>query len=405
MSTETGTRPELVDYLARVRAALADLPGDELAEVMEDVEPHVIEVFDEAGTGEEVVRRLGTPEAYAAELRAAGGYPPPFTDVLTPARRTWSARYAFWMTGFTTAVAFVTGLANFGGGGGAKFAPLIGFAILLAPALWSIFTGAVRRADIEALPEYRFALRKGRGLVAVLPEPVLAYFRSLRPAWWLVRVLLVAVAVLAARSSSAVPVLLVAVLVSWAGPRSRTDRRFLPVSVVANAFLTGVVLALVATVLFGASSSARGDYGYYPGPPVGLTHDGDYLSNVYAVDGDGKAIPEFYLYDENGNPLNVRVDTCGDGRYREPLYRNRFPLPEVDYRDGRCVESTGLPFVPLPPNPSGGRAPSATSPTTAPSITTTPSVTATPSAPTTAPTTTAPTTTAPTTTAPPTTTG
>ena len=37
------------DYLRRVRAALADLPADEVAEVMEDLEAHVAEFFAEAG--------------------------------------------------------------------------------------------------------------------------------------------------------------------------------------------------------------------------------------------------------------------------------------------------------------------------------------------------------------------
>lgn len=62
---------QISDYLGRVRAALADLPADARDELLEDLPDHLTEVLaEDAGT---LTERLGEPEAYAAELRAAAG--------------------------------------------------------------------------------------------------------------------------------------------------------------------------------------------------------------------------------------------------------------------------------------------------------------------------------------------
>jgi hypothetical protein len=66
-------------YLAQVGAALADLPEAERAELLAEVEEHLTETVreldaraDDAG----LVARLGSPLAYAAELRAGAGLAP-----------------------------------------------------------------------------------------------------------------------------------------------------------------------------------------------------------------------------------------------------------------------------------------------------------------------------------------
>src|SRR5262245_35034738 len=62
---------QISDYLDRVRLALADLPPDVRDELLEDLPDHLAEVLaEDAGT---LTERLGEPEAYAAELRAAAG--------------------------------------------------------------------------------------------------------------------------------------------------------------------------------------------------------------------------------------------------------------------------------------------------------------------------------------------
>jgi hypothetical protein len=73
---------EIVAYVEGVRQALADLPEATRQELLEDLPEHLAEVRAEAqGT---LLERLGTPAAYAAELRATagfvGGFPDPPTD-------------------------------------------------------------------------------------------------------------------------------------------------------------------------------------------------------------------------------------------------------------------------------------------------------------------------------------
>ncbi|GLW94554.1 DUF1700 domain-containing protein [Actinokineospora globicatena] len=361
MNAETETRPGLADYLDRVRRALADLPADEVTEVMEDVEPHVTEVFAEAGDADEVTRRLGTPEAYAAELRAAGGYPPPEP---APGRARWAARYTLWITLVVAVVAFGTGTIALSGVNG-QFAALGVFAIFALPALLWLFSGKVRPADVEGLAEYRYAQRKGSALVDRLPSKVVDYLRSLRPAWWLVRVLLVVLAIAIGSTETAIVLLVVVALVSWAEPRSRSDRRLVPVVVAANACLAGVVVVGLLTVLFSSGGPSPRQASY--NDVSGLYYDGNYVQNVYAVDAQGKAIPEFYLYDEDGSPIKLYSRACYDSRDNEPDYDNKFPLPHVEYRGGTCLVEPGLPFVPLPPGATKSVAPSASgsAPTTA----------------------------------------
>jgi hypothetical protein len=79
---------EIAEYVAGVREALADLPEATREELLEDLPEHLAEVRAE-GSGT-LFERLGTPSAYAAELRATagfvGGFPdPPPSKWVTPA--------------------------------------------------------------------------------------------------------------------------------------------------------------------------------------------------------------------------------------------------------------------------------------------------------------------------------
>ena len=60
---------DVATYAATVRAQLADLPAMERDVLLEDLEQHLAEVAAE-GEGS-LVDRLGPPEDYAVELRAA----------------------------------------------------------------------------------------------------------------------------------------------------------------------------------------------------------------------------------------------------------------------------------------------------------------------------------------------
>ncbi|MEA2684553.1 MAG: hypothetical protein QOK05_2881 [Chloroflexota bacterium] len=66
------SQPEsIVVYASAVRAALAGLPEEHREVLLEDLEDHLSEIDAESGGSLE--ERLGTPEAYAAELRSAYG--------------------------------------------------------------------------------------------------------------------------------------------------------------------------------------------------------------------------------------------------------------------------------------------------------------------------------------------
>ncbi|AKT50180.1 hypothetical protein [Arsenicicoccus sp. oral taxon 190] len=64
---------EIRDYVTRVRRALDDLRADDLDELTVGMEADLAEIRSEAGS---LLARLGEPEDYAVELRAAAGLPP-----------------------------------------------------------------------------------------------------------------------------------------------------------------------------------------------------------------------------------------------------------------------------------------------------------------------------------------
>ncbi len=62
---------DVATYAASVRAALSDLPPDQADVLLEDLEDHLREVATDAGGS--LAERLGPPDQYARELRAAYG--------------------------------------------------------------------------------------------------------------------------------------------------------------------------------------------------------------------------------------------------------------------------------------------------------------------------------------------
>ena len=88
MTTTTALPPEAEAYLAKVREALADLPGDEREDLLAEVRDSLSEAGEAGGS---ILARLGPPEAFAAELREAAGLHP--TEQLAGqarARTAWS---------------------------------------------------------------------------------------------------------------------------------------------------------------------------------------------------------------------------------------------------------------------------------------------------------------------------
>ena len=90
------TTAHVTEYAAAVRAALADVPEPDRTELLEDLEDHLGEIAVEST--ESLTARLGTPEAYAAELRSAYTSTPlpkaqPKRDLFSLARDDYRRRF------------------------------------------------------------------------------------------------------------------------------------------------------------------------------------------------------------------------------------------------------------------------------------------------------------------------
>lgn len=78
-------------YLEAVRAHLGGSQSPEVAELLDDLQQHLIEVAAEHDGP--LTDRLGTPERYAEELRASAGLPPG-SEQQTRVQQAWSAALA-----------------------------------------------------------------------------------------------------------------------------------------------------------------------------------------------------------------------------------------------------------------------------------------------------------------------
>ncbi|SDL44241.1 hypothetical protein SAMN04488074_11119 [Lentzea albidocapillata subsp. violacea] len=351
-------------YLTGMRAALDDLPPNEVAEIMEDVEAHIAELSSELGENETLEQRLGPPEQYALELRQAAGYPPRTErlPVTTKKQLLTRPRAAAWGLAAATGITLLAGAA-------ALREP----AILLLPAVILVLSLALvndrgpAQQEIMNLPE---TIRLKKWLT---PEPgtpaerAITYLRSLQPAWWLARAGLLGLGavLLAGRDILGfLAIAAVAVVSVFAGPRAKVDRRWLWFSLPASALAVGLLLQVIDTtadqLAYKSSPSS------YSGPIL-QTYE-----NIYVYDENGKLLSNVTLYDQDGRPINAREGYTGcfePGNGREPVIpANRYPRPQVDYENGRCY--TVEPTVTAPsstsstaPPSSGSATPSSVPPT------------------------------------------
>lgn len=359
----TAPNPIVVrEYLARVRTALADLPSGELDEVLDDVRPHLAEIAVELGDGAKLaamIERLGTPESYAAELRAAGDYPPPapVQEAATSGKAgTFLLRIAVWSVPLCALLAFVAAFALLDY---RNDAPLDVLFLFVTPILaWAVWY--VTRRGIDAAGEL-VEVRKLRALATSTGDGALAktvgYLRSLMPAWWLIAgltIAVVAVVMLRWMHMSLFALLLLGAMVPvvvWAGPRASVDRRWLWAVVPLSAFALGSGIGLVNGAVGQLSNQdyAYAGYGGYPQDPSyedGLRYSGRSVHNIYAFDAKGRPLSEVYLFDQAGRPIELPRQECdpsGHEKYREGDSDNVFPHPSIEI-NGSGVE-LGDPYM------------------------------------------------------------
>ncbi len=273
MTTEADT------YLARVRAALADLPPVQRDDLLEDLPGHLEETLAEVGGPLE--RTLGTPEAYAAELRAS------LPDRAQEPVVATSRRLDVWLESAVRA--------------GAR--------------------GRERLTAGVADQPY------GRQLLAFLPE--------LRPGWWVLRgYLLVAVPALVLGASGLgllfVPRLFGSDLLGFAVALAavvasvRLGRRSAGLSVEGRRLVVAGNVALVAVCAALVGEGGRptlapddqfvyaSDTSYLQGPNGGI-------SNLYAFDADGRPLTGVQLFDQDGRPIDSLLVQAPDGSCAEQV--------------------------------------------------------------------------------------
>ncbi|MEV4276976.1 HAAS signaling domain-containing protein [Actinoplanes xinjiangensis] len=315
---------EIAVYVEGVREALAGLPAATRDELLEDLPEHLAEVLAEGGGS--LYERLGPPAAYAAELSASAG--------------------------FTTAT------------------PPAGERSRIAE------TAARHRARIDRV------LRR----VDERTGPVLGYARAseflalLRPAWWVLRGYLAAMAVafmlhdhdtplgLLPRAGdddlAAILLLSLGILGSiWLGRRAQPAGSW-PWRL--QRLGTGFLVIFAVVGFFEVDSAAQRDYYYtvdYTDPRPEPLSD---VRDVFVYDAEGRLLVGVQLYDQNGQPIRLGEPTCYD--------EHGSPVPIVNpgypYCPGQAPFQAGEPSLSTAPStgPSAGAAEQPSGTPTTPAI-------------------------------------
>lgn len=333
----TATRPEVEAFVAEVRARLADLSDEEREELLGGLEA---DLSDQLADGS----ALGDPSSYAAELRAAAGFP-----VRARSRR------------------------------------LRGVAPTL-PTVASLEEGLDRARDGF------LTLVRQRGWTQQAWDVV----EAVRPAWWVLRAW-VAVTLLDQWSgpweyvtllpSLGVPLLgpalllavaAVSVLVGldrlWPGSGPRRPLLARLVLVALN------VVAVLAPLGFAVQTPTQGDpqwagynAGYRDGArQPGLRLDSDEVRNLFVYNANGRLVQGAQIFRGSGEPLALRPQDAHTGRGEDRLVGcgwfngttelfNVFPLAQRPQLRGSCLDEPGrrdpggppvdaeAPFAQVPP--------------------------------------------------------
>ncbi|MDT0275672.1 HAAS signaling domain-containing protein [Blastococcus goldschmidtiae] len=311
---------EVRAYARQVRTALADVPSERLAELLEDLEEHLVEVAAEGG--EPLALRLGPPAEYAAELRRAAGLAEP-AEHATPADASWNAGLAAHLDRLTATP---------------QYAAVRDFLPELRPAWW--------------------VLRAWAPLVAVdavffggtsFPVPSLGL-------------------------SPLVGLVVTGAVIAWSvrrGLRVRQDPDLADprLALVVNGALA--VATLVALVAVADQPEPAMAYSPYPDQPAAeLAHeDGTAITNIHPYSSTGEPLEGVLLYDQDGRPIdNLATYTAEGGEVQRldqdpPAPANAFPQEQqvLTFDDrGNPVwvrPNTGPSASPSPSAPAGERVP------------------------------------------------
>jgi uncharacterized membrane protein len=369
--------PAAEEYLAGVRAALADLPAPEVGEILDEVRAHLADLTAELGGSADLAAltaRLGLPSEYAAELRAAAGYAPAAPDAGSPGHAL--ARLAVAALVAATVLVVLGFVAR---------EPVILLLAFLAGALGLLLVGREGSAvpSVAALPEVR-RFADGLPAAGASPGTVAGFVASLQPAWWVIRAIVAAVLVVEVFVGGDLPAVLLVALVAvpvsvWVGYRSKRDRRWLWAVVPLN---TLAAVLLPAGILL--SSPSPVPESYPSAYQMGLWQDSErQIRDIRPVDAAGNPLTGVYLFDQDGMP----IDTSGGYECSEadgdadPDSTSAYPRGTWEYnpRTGRCRHVPPGPLVVAVPTTSAPGAGSATAvPTPGPAVESVPPAPSTP---------------------------
>lgn len=320
--TEAARAEEIAEYLQAVQAATRDLPPAQRQELLDDLATHLAEVAAESSVP--LRQRLGPPEQYAAELRAAASGDPESAEV----RPSYTQRLR---------------------------------------TRWQRLRARLSRLDQRLGPWLGY-------------ERITEYARLLVPAWWLLRGYLAAMLVVHLLDHSGQLGLLprlggstlagLAILAGfivgsvWLAHRtprwSRWPRRV-------------VMLGSTLVVLFGVNGFLDLDFQQRYGPPTfyrEVVYDNPYqeISDVYVIDEHGQLLTEVTLVDQHGRPIDI--GWCDDYSWEEwPEEESRWRGPDgepmVSYP--RCPDQLPWWLSVLPaPSPHPAPSPGAVVPSPSP---------------------------------------
>jgi hypothetical protein len=263
--------PAAAAYLAELERELADIPHEERADLLEEVEASLVEA------GDDPVADLGTPARFAAELRASAGLPPRPAQPAPHQEPLWTRLKRDPRT-----------------------QAALGTARELAPIWW---------------------LLRGVLVVALLSVGVGSHYREIVPVLTgepAVDVLLLAL----------IPVASVAI--GLAGRRHRFPLR--PLGIAINLALAACLLLVPGLIdeLNGRTDTVFVESN--PAVPAGFANRGVPVQNVYAYDRRGRLLHDVRLYDQGGRAIEVGRGAPPDPNRRLVFARggrqlfNAFPI-------------------------------------------------------------------------------
>lgn len=251
---------EIVAFAAAVRAALADLPADEVEELTDGLEADLAEAY-----AEDLARELPDPTAYAHELRGAAGLPTP----QAPKGRLHAIGTSFAEAGRDVERSLRRSPA---------VSSTLDFLVTLRPAWWIVRGWVAYQVFCLTI--------LGMWKTDVLPGDF---------AKWLLLILLVAGSVFLGLRSWPRPV---AVLI-----------------VLGNAFAAFALIPVLANDATGAElemayeNPPEYEYGsgYEGGDGTGVWLNGSEVTNIFAYNARGERLNGVQLFDQDGKPLTTSV--------------------------------------------------------------------------------------------------